>query len=104
MNETIRVVILESGTECREVNPLGMKPDYEEYAHLSDYIRDDKWNDAVTLYEDAEASLRSFEIEGIENGRVKINAHSAYGFKMELTPDTIHNAEILENGKCRIID
>ena len=126
----IKVRISSDGIHARECNPLGEVPkkvDMDEIIQSGHSVtngieQDIRWEKE---WQQAESSLRSFEIESIDNGEyiigdyIKTNslgviqiendaeirgAKSHDHIKKVHEPNSIHTAELLENGRIKIID
>lgn len=98
----MKIEITESGTEGREINKYGDKqPDPYKFPPLSTSRQGALLHQE--LWRKAEASRKVYELE--ENRLIE----HFHGFKdepeieWEFEPGTIHEAELLENGKIKII-
>ncbi len=97
--ERITVKILDGGTTCREVNPMG-KPHPSH--NSSDY------NKYLNKWQEAENKLRTFEIDFSHLNILYDAAMLRFGGQITHTNQgyevgSIRTAEILPNGKVRIV-
>ncbi len=103
-NIRITVKILSGGTTCREVNTL---PDMSFWrGKLS--IPSRELLNRYNIWEKAESKLRTFEIESIADVdgvfQKPFDKATEFGyFKFITSVGSTHTAEILENGKVRIV-
>lgn len=108
VTKTIKIKILESGTECREVNLLGKHRTPEEWqADAKSYL------EYIFNYQQAEQSLRTFRIdmshfteEQVENTMkaTLMDRKNAIGFLAINTyePNSIHTAEFTDESETTV--
>jgi hypothetical protein len=116
--ETIQVIIEPDGISCKEVNPLGQKPefkkhiqmyigDFDELPHYKQKAKVEDWESSVKLWRAAESSLRVFKIDFTHleeplkklveaaGGTIENVSHVSYG----LEPGSQHSAVIVDKDK-----
>jgi hypothetical protein len=111
--ELVTVLIL-SSTKCREVNPLGERPNRHAFKYhnheRAGMFQLDKYSKDLTAWILAESSLREWEIKSFpcvckhitgqnEHFYCNMGEICSEGLKIGST----HQAQILDNGKVRII-
>lgn len=96
----MKVEILESGTQARELNPFSKKPIEREWHSLTT-----SFLLAISEWKAAEEKRKVYEIYYAEKSNGIAVQRGYGGMKMiALEPGTIHEAQLLENGKIRITD
>lgn len=108
MKETVRVKILSDGITGKEVNPLGEEPERTWFGSERDAKYQQYFKEYINLkkqWQQAESKLRTFEIENAEltfiDGWYVKNSRGGF---TELCEGDTYTAEILDNGKIKIID
>jgi hypothetical protein len=99
----LRVIILENGTYCKEINPFGEKAHQHDPLSAEDY--------GMNLYlkerwQAAEQALRTFEIVDIDLPFGDGKEYDEFDIKIaiiNLIPGSIHSAIELGDGKVKII-
>jgi len=113
--ETIKIKINQDGVTCKEVNPLGKKPqkpmmEVQSMSHQRENRL--KFNIFMEQWQQAESSLREFEIHSVEvliggigdeEIKYSMDKNQWKFLNPPIIEGSIHDAVILENGKIRII-
>lgn len=120
--ETIPVIILPDGKTAREVNIFGEKPvfknhigiyigDFEDLPYYKQKAKVEDWEQDFKQWQQAESSLRTFVIdqESLDK-KVFESFKNGIGFEnivrvknATLKEGSIHTAEVLDNGKIKIV-
>lgn len=99
--ETIKVMILEDGMSCEEMNPMGVVPPRRAYAsdpRVQDYYDDTVNKDSIEEWRRNNKSLRTFEIRATPI----YNEADAIREKTKWIPGSIWNAIIISDGSGQI--
>lgn len=107
----ISVVINPDGVTAREINPFGLSVDEYVALNVKRFMnhKNDADDDSEELFEkwnEAESRLRTFEIVDMDlpfgDGK-EYDEFDIQNAINELVPGTLHECELLANGKIKII-
>ncbi len=100
--EIIRVRILPSGTEAKECNPLGEKPEWTEKAVPSLIKTFYEHNKKVKAWQEAEGCLRTFRIENEPAMHEVSKGMKLYSTRVFEIAST-HQAVVVNDKQVRIV-